>query len=248
MKATLRRPVNPDVGLDPAFPKALLVELPFPGSIEVIDTLLSRFLSDIRVPATAYYVLDTSGSMATGNPSRIQLLKQAMFGLLGDDQSATGRFSRFQPRERIKLIRFASRVDPTRSYEIGSDPDSNRASLHELRGTVEGLTANGGTALYEAVRNAYREALASRSSKEPRYFTIVVLTDGENTGEFRFEQFKAFFEALPADSRTIKVFPVLFGEAKVEEMEELARLTGGRTFDARMATLATVLKDIRGYQ
>ena len=248
MKATLRRPVNPDVALDSVFSKALLVELPFPGSIEVIDTLLSRFLSDIRVPATAYYVLDTSGSMGSGNPSRIQRLKLAMFGLLGDDQSTSGRFSRFQPRERIKLLRFASSVDPTRAFEIGSDPDSNRTSLQELRDTVEGLTAHGGTALYEAIRNAYREALASRDSKAPRYFTIVVLTDGQNTGDFRFEQFKAYFEALPADSRTIKVFPVLFGEAKVEEMEELARLTGGRTFDARKATLATVLKDIRGYQ
>lgn len=97
------------------------------------------------------------------------------------------------------------------------------------------------------MRNAYRGVLTARDSRVPRYFTIVVLTDGRNTGNFGFDQFKAYFEALPVDSRTIKVFPVLFGEAKVEEMEELAQLTGGRTFDARKATLATVLKD-RGYQ
>jgi Ca-activated chloride channel family protein len=248
MKATLRRPVNPDVALDAAFPKGLLVELPFPGSVEVIDTLLAKFLSDIRVPATAYYVLDTSGSMAGGNPSRMELLKQSMFGLLGDDRSTSGRFARFQPRERIELLRFSTQADPVRSFEIGADPATNRATLDKLRAAVQGLTPNGGTALYEAVRNAYRDAAKVRGAKNGRYVTIVVLTDGENNGSLRLEDFRAFHEGLPAAERGIKVFPVLFGEAKAEEMEELARITGGRTFDARKTALAAVLKDIRGYQ
>lgn len=80
------------------------------------------------------------------NPSRLQRLKLAMFGLLVDDQSATGRFSRFQPRERIQLIRIVSSLDATPSSDIGNDPTFNRASLQELRNNVEGLSAHGGTA------------------------------------------------------------------------------------------------------
>jgi Ca-activated chloride channel family protein len=44
------------------------------------------------------------------------------------------------------------------------------------------------------------------------------------------------------------VFPVLFGDASVDEMKRIAELTGGRLFDGRAASLSTVFKEIRGYQ
>jgi Ca-activated chloride channel family protein len=248
MTSTLRRPVNPAVPLAPTFPKALLVELPFPGSLEVIDALLAKFLSDIRNPGSAFFVVDTSGSMANGNPSRMDMAKSAMLGLLGDDTSTTGRFARFQAREHIHLMRFSNRVEPTRRFELGTEPAKNRKVLIDLRGNVEQLAPNGGTALYVAVARAYREALAVRTANPGRYVTIVVLTDGQNTENFDLEDFRKFHQSLSADARTIKVFPILFGEGNVDEMTELARMTGGRTFDARKHALAVVFKDIRGYQ
>jgi Ca-activated chloride channel family protein len=44
------------------------------------------------------------------------------------------------------------------------------------------------------------------------------------------------------------VFPVLFGESAVREMEDVAAVTGGKVFDARAASLQEVFKEIRGYQ
>ena len=248
MKATLRRPVNPEVTLDPVFAGPVLVELPFPGSLEVIDALLAKFLSDIRAPGTSFFVVDTSGSMAAGSPSRIVMAKTALLGLLGDDASTTGRFARFQAREHIKLTRFSNRVDPTRSFELGTSADKNRIVLQQLRDNIEQLHADGATALYAAVAQAYNEALAVRASDTGRYVTIVVLTDGENTGNYGLADFQAYYSNLPRERSGVKVFPILFGEANIDEMTKLAELTGGRTFDARKQALSVVFKDIRGYQ
>lgn len=248
MEKTLRRPVNPAVPPAPTFPKGLLVELPFPGSLEVIDALLTKFLSDIRNPGTAFFVVDTSGSMSSGNPSRMEMAKTALLGLLGDDTSITGRFARFQPREHIHLLRFSGRIERTQPFVLGVEPEKNRKVLQELRGQVEQLQPDGGTALFGAVAQAYREALESRAAQPGRYVTIVVLTDGQNTGNYKIEDFRAMHQGLPADLRNIKVFPILFGEGNVSEMTELAQLTGGRTFDARKHALSQVFKDIRGYQ
>jgi Ca-activated chloride channel family protein len=46
----------------------------------------------------------------------------------------------------------------------------------------------------------------------------------------------------------VPIFVVLFGEANVGEMEQLAGTTGGRTFDARTSRLETAFQEIRGYQ
>lgn len=248
MQKTLRRPVNSDVALAPAFPKALLVELPFPGSLDVIDALLAKFLSDIRNPGSAFFVVDTSGSMSTGSPSRMEMAKTALLGLLGDDTSMTGRFARFQPREHIHLLRFSDRVEPTQRFVLGTEPEKNRKVLQGMRASVGQLQPAGGTALFGAVAQAYREALEVRATSPGRYVTIVVLTDGQNTGDFRINDFRAMHQALPAEQRDIKVFPILFGEGNVDDMTALAELTGGRTFDARKHALSMVFKDIRGYQ
>jgi Ca-activated chloride channel family protein len=46
----------------------------------------------------------------------------------------------------------------------------------------------------------------------------------------------------------VHVFPILFGEADRDALEEIAGMTGGRVFDARSTDLGTVFKHIRGYQ
>ena len=44
------------------------------------------------------------------------------------------------------------------------------------------------------------------------------------------------------------MFPILFGEGNAKDLTELADLTGGRMFDSRSNALASVFKEIRGYQ
>lgn len=244
MERTLRRPVIPEVTLSSQFPDQLLIELPFPNSVEVIDTLLLDYLNEQRIPSHAFFVLDVSGSMS-GN--RIQDLQTALNNLTGADQSLTGRFTRFHDRERVTLIPFSSRVEDIRHFEI-DDSNSESATMEEIRAYVERLQAAGGTAIYSSLQEAYRLAEEAYQNDAERYYSIVLMTDGENNEGISERQFLEFYQSLPAEIQAIKTFPVLFGEADSRAMQRLAEATGGRVFDARSASLSVIFKQIRGYQ
>src|SRR6185436_15720057 len=120
--------------------------------------------------------------------------------------------------------------------------------LQKVRDYADGLRTGGGTALYDAVLLALKNMNAQRL-KEPNYqYSVVAFTDGENSAGRNLAQFKADYAALPEDVRAIPVFMVLFGEARESELQDMVKVTGGRVFDARKASLYSVFKDIRAYQ
>lgn len=244
MERTLRRPVIPEVALSSQFPDRLLIELPFPNSVEVIDTLLFDYLNEQRIPSHAFFVLDVSGSMSG---DRIEDLRTALKNLTGADESLTGRFTRFHDRERVTLITFSSQVQDIRHFEIDTS-DSNSATMAEIRAYAERLQAAGGTAIYSSLLEAYRLAEKAQQADTERYYSIVLMTDGENNEGISERTFMEFYQSLPAEVQAIKTFPVLFGEADSQAMQRLAEATGGRMFDARSASLSIIFKQIRGYQ
>lgn len=246
MSNTLRRPVNPDVKLSNAFPATVLVELPFPGKLEVIDALLDGFLNDIRLPAHSWFVLDTSGSMAGQGISQ---LKASLATLAGQDTSLSGRFARFQKREQISVIQFSSEPQPVREFDMGQTDASNRETLTQFSAYAASLQADGGTAIYDSVIRAYVGAItAQQRERGQHYQTIVLMTDGKNTEGRNFEAFRAWYFALPEAERTVRVFTVAFADADLDELRRLAELTGGRVFDGRKGDLKAIFKEIRGYQ
>jgi hypothetical protein len=93
---TFRKPINPDVaeGAD-LYPKAL-VEIAFPRSLEVVDAILLAFANELRLPADATFVLDTSGSMVG---PRLTQLRTAMGTLAAGDGSLTGRVATGRGRD-----------------------------------------------------------------------------------------------------------------------------------------------------
>ena len=106
----------------------------------------------------------------------------------------------------------------------------------------------GGTALYDAVYVSLQHMLDEKK-KSPKYqYSVVAFTDGENNKGRTLEDFKRDYAALPEDVRGIPVFWVLFGEANEAALKDLAKITGGRVFDARKTPLYSVFKDIRAYQ
>ena len=244
---TFRKPINPDVaeGAD-LYPKAL-IEIAFPRSLEVVDAILLAFANELRLPADATFVLDTSGSMVG---PRLTQLRTAMGTLAAGDGSLTGRFATFRGRERISIVEFNSRPAPARLLELGADADTNAVKLKGLQASLDRMRADGGTAIYTALQQAYQDALARRSrDKSERYYSIVLMTDGENKDGLSFEDFTRWYQGLDKARRDIRVFPVLFGDANPGELAKLAEMTGGRVFDGRKAqSLAQVFKDIRSYQ
>lgn len=245
---TLRRPVNPEATMASAIPRRTLIELPFPGQPQVINGLLDAFLADVRIPGSSRYVLDLSGSM--GDDQRLDQLKTAMATLAGDTgESLASRYARFQNRERIGLVPFSSVPMDTLAFDMGDTPERNRQTLAGIRAAVAPMDANGGTAIYDSVARALGElADEKRADSSPRYYTVVLMTDGENTNGMGLREFMAWYRQQDETLRSIRVFPIVFGDADAGEMEQLATATGGKAFDAKAKSLAQVFKEIRGYQ
>jgi Ca-activated chloride channel family protein len=243
---TLRRPVNADAEASTVIPKRTLVELPFPGQAAMIDALLDNFLAEVRVPGSSRYVLDLSGSMAG---SRIAGLKEAMLLLASDASVSSQRFARFQNREEVGILTFSDRPASTRMFPMGSTPSENASARSEVKELVNSLSTGGGTAIYSSLQQALNELADDRSrAHEPRYYTAVLMTDGENNRGLDAEQFSNWYISQGERVRGIRVFPILFGEGSPRELSSIADLTGGRLFDSKSKPLAAVFKEIRGYQ
>jgi Ca-activated chloride channel family protein len=243
---TLRRPVNPDATAAAVIPKRTLIELPFPGQASIIDALLDNFLSDVRVPGSSRYVLDLSGSMGG---SRIAGLKEAMLMLASSEAISTQRYARFQKREEVGIIMFADQPAPTRLFPMGSTPEQNVKTRSEITQLVNGMQASGGTAIYSSIQQALMELAHARSTTaENRYYTIVLMTDGESNRGLDASEFRDWYTSQADRVRGIRVFPILFGEGSARELSSIAEMTGGRLFDSKSKSLAAVFKEIRGYQ
>jgi Ca-activated chloride channel family protein len=244
METTNRRPALPEVRPDGRFPSQVLVELPFPGSLEVVNRLLNVYLDEVRPPAHPIFVLDTSGSM---EGSRISALKTALINLTGSDSSLSGQFARFRVREQVTLILFNDRVYQSRDFTVTDTSDSS-PDLAAIRRYVNGLQAGGGTAIYDAVYAAYQAAAAGARADPHRFSSIVLMTDGQNNAGRDGARFISDYRALPPEARDVKTFAILFGEGSPAELQRVADATGGRVFDGRSVPLSQVFKEIRGYQ
>ncbi len=243
---TWRRPVVPGVRLRKEFEGKSFKPLPEPVQPVLVDAVLDAYQTQVRLPAHSYFVLDVSGSMAQEH--RMDELKAALHLLSGSDTSSlAGRYARFLPRERVDLTTFDSHIVDHLSVDFASPAgyDKTRGRFEDF---VDGLQPRGGTAIYDAVRATYEQALKDRKATPGYYPSVVLMTDGESSSGSNFEQFRDWYQNLPDTAQDIAVFTIMFGDADMDEMKSLAELTGGRVFDATGSSLSAVFKEIRGYQ
>ncbi|EEW51330.1 von Willebrand factor type A domain protein [Corynebacterium efficiens YS-314] len=234
---TFRRPVDPMAILPPELAQAFVIEQPFPGDRAVTDALISAYNNDLRVPGDTTFVLDVSGSMAG---TRMELLRSTMLEMIsGEASSLTGDVS-LRERENVTIIPFNfSPGEPITATvdEVGGP------QRQELVDGVTALQAEGGTGIYDALLRAYEQVEPGASIP-----SIVLMTDGEQTSGLSFGHFQRLYSELPTEKKRIPVFVILYGEANITEMENLAGLTGGKTFDAMNGGLEEAFKEIRPYQ
>ncbi len=241
MTQTDRRPVNTTVALSDSFPKGYLMDLPFPTSITTVNEILFTYLDDKRKPSHSYFVLDLSGSMGG---DRLVALKQAMVNLSGGDSSITGQFARFRNREQVTFLPFNQDVIEIRDFSIGK----NGLGMQKIQDYINSLKATGGTGIYSSLKTAYQQARLAIEKDPERFYSIVLMSDGISNEGLSYQQFEQYYRQESDYLANIRTFPVLFGEADQQEMDNLARLTGGRVFDSRKDPLSHVFKKIRGYQ
>lgn len=234
---TYRRPVDTSVPLPDELQGTFIIEQPFPGEQQITDALVAAYNNDLRVPGNTTFVLDTSGSM---EGPRLESLKTTMQELItGQATSLTGDVS-LRRREDVNIIPFDWVPAATISATVDEVGGPNR---QELTDGIDALVAHGGTGIYGALIQALDEA--ETGAYIP---SIVLMTDGELTDRPSFLEFQQYYTELPTEKKRIPVFVILYGEANVTEMENLAALTGGRTFDVINGDLEEAFKEIRAYQ
>lgn len=217
-------------------------ELPFPGNLKVVDAILRGFLDSYSKPSSSFFVMDVSGSMS-GN--RIADMKASFKTLVKSDGSVSGRFSTFRNREHVAMTPFSSEIFPSKEFTLTSNNTDNEVVLKRADDFIMSLNPNGGTAIYSALLAVYPAAQAKLRVGD-RTVSIVLFTDGANTSGHTLEQFQEYVRS--AGEPKVPVFTIQYGDANAQEMQGIARATGGRVFDAQKVSLKQTLKSIRSYQ
>ncbi len=216
----LGAPFDAAHGVDPKEPQTTL-EVP---PVEVIDAVLGLW-QDVKKRSEVTLVLDVSGSMEEdGKMTAAKAGAEQLLAMLDD-------------RDSFSLLVFN---DSTR-WALQNQPLS--AGRGAAVGTVRGLFAEGGTALYDAVAQAYDDL--RRRPKADRISAIVVLSDGEDrNSQIDLDELMQSIRS-DTESRGIRVFTIGYGSgAKQGILNSIADATGGRSYEGNPTNIRTVFREI----
>jgi Ca-activated chloride channel family protein len=230
------RPAAPDArpvasitrsnGVDPSQPDRLL-RLPEP---RVLVAVQNAWRHD-RKPANVLVVLDTSGSMSESN--RLARAKTGIQLLL----------RQLAPQDSVGLQTFS---DELRTI-VPLRPTG--AALGSIRGAVRRLSADGGTALYDATAHAFADVRALRA--EDRINAVVLLTDGEDTDSaIPFRELISLLSGQGDSASKVRLFTIAYGADATDTRQQLAavaRATGGRSYEGTTADIESVYKSISSF-
>jgi Ca-activated chloride channel homolog len=219
-------PVSKENGVDPAQPERVL-GLPEP---RVLDRLKQTWRED-RKPANVLLIVDTSGSMNDEN--RLVRAKEGLKVF----------FDQVGRQDSVGLTIFSDRIQPL--IPVGPFDRNER----QLRGTVENLIADGGTAIYDATINGF-EQIRDDASPE-RITAIVLLTDGEDTDSAASaEQAVQAVKAQGDSDNQVRVFTIAYSagaEGAAEALEAIAQASGGQPYEGDTEDIETVYRSISSF-
>jgi Ca-activated chloride channel homolog len=220
-------PIEAANGVDPRQP-ARLLDLPEP---RVLNRIRTSWRED-RKPANVMLVLDVSGSMA--EESR---LENAQAGL-------KVFFDEVSPDDRLGLIAFSDQIRPLVPLRARFEKTER-----QLRQTVQSLTADGGTAVYDATA----EALGTvRALDDPsRINAVVVLTDGEDTdSSLSAGQVVEVVSNQDDSAPRVRIFTIAYSadaEGAAESLERIAAGSGGQAYTGSTEDIEAVYRSISSF-
>jgi Ca-activated chloride channel family protein len=223
----LASPIEPANGADP---NATLVPLTVPDTL-AIDRV-GEVWQDVRKHAVIAVVFDKSGSMADGGK-----ITSAVKG-------AQEFVRKMSPQDELHWIPFDEAVYP--------GVKGTKAAIGEdLIRDIAGTTADGGTALYDAILVARQELEAQRAvTGDTVRYGIVVLSDGQDQNSVQtLSQLESALEGSEADPTGIQIHTIGIGEdADVATLRKIAQAAHGRFWQPKSeADVITVYKDIAAY-
>lgn len=218
----LGAPIDAEHGVDPKEPKTILED---PGA-EILNATLNLWKQKKKTSAVTL-VIDTSGSMSVGGKMENARAGASEFlTLLGD----TDTFS---------LVPFNEKT-----FTAGQDLllKDHRTDLNQ---TINGLYANGGTALYDSIGLAYDQLMAEQKQNAGKIAAIVVLTDGDDTNSRM--TLAQLLDKIRVDNEThtIRVFTIAYGsDANQDVLKQIADATQAKSYAGTPQNIRSVFKDI----
>jgi Ca-activated chloride channel family protein len=222
VEVPLAAPIDAAHGVDPKQPQTTL-EVP---PVEVIDAVRKLWQRE-KKRSQITLVLDTSGSM--NDEHKLENAKagaEELINLLDADDT-------------FSFLPFNNRLDwAFQSVEL-------KDARERARSTLNGVFASGGTALYEAIAEAYAFQRRLADKQPGRIAAVVVLTDGEDTdSSLKLPELLARIRG-GSESRSIPVFTIGYGrDANRQVLEQIATATGARFYEGTPANIRSVFREI----
>lgn len=212
----LQSPIDLAHGAVPAITQKDVPHLPYPSD-EIISHIIDTW-HEVKKKATVVMLIDISGSMKGTK------IKQAVRG-------ATLFIGQMDPADEIYVIVFSDEIlELPYAGEVGSNAEN-------LRLTIEGLYAGGGTALYQSVIHALERVdglqAEHEAEGEQRIYGVVLLSDGLNEVAGGPSQ-ADMLSRLPsgAEASSVKIYTIAYGKDADEDlMATLANRTNGKKFE-----------------
>jgi Ca-activated chloride channel family protein len=190
-------------------------------------TKLQDLWSKTKKGADVTIVFDKSGSMAGAPLKEAKAGARAFVQTLGD-------------RDQGSLLFFDSEVYPA----FGPLPLAT--GRNQLFTRIDGVAADGGTALYDAIAAAY-DAASQRAVKDPaEIHAVVVMTDGaDENSKMTLPQLAARF---PKEESLVKVFTIAYGqEAQSSVLDQIAEAAKGSSARGSVETIRDVYRDMASF-
>ena len=217
---------NSDWGIDT---ERILSPIQMPEAV-VLTEALNIYQTSFKKPSLNIYCLDFSGSMSgTGE----EQLKEAMAQILLQE-NARKNFLQANAGEVNEVVFFDDTI-----LDVQAAADDSDEALAELNQKVADFQIAGGTDIYRAAA----EALEIASGYDLKNYTpaIILMTDGRSN--YHYSNFEEVWNRYEED---IPIFSITFGDADPGQLEELAKISGGRVFDGTQ-DLTAAFRSVKGY-
>jgi Ca-activated chloride channel family protein len=211
-------------GVDPTQPQTAL-QIPGGDVVQVVRDVWWHTKRHTNV----VLVVDTSGSM---EGDKIANVKEALRAFVEQIKG---------PEEAVGLVEFYSSVD------VLTPLDRLAVNREDLLRAIDGLVADGDTALLDAVFEAY-VALQKLSDAE-RINAIVVMTDGrENYSSISLDRLAGYMRRGNQTGVPVIVFAIAYGgDADYNTLRTLAEATGGQVYAGTLETIRQLYKILSTY-
>jgi Ca-activated chloride channel homolog len=221
-EVAIAAPIDLEHGVNPNEPQTTL-EVP---SAQVMHEIVSLWRQN-KKHANITLVFDTSGSMKEGG--KMENARQAALQLV----DALGDADEFS------LLAFSEDSNwAVRSLPVGT----GRATAKEK---IAALWPQSGTALYDAIDEAYAAHMQSKAKDAEKISAIVVLTDGADTDSAMSLDELLRKIRFDNERQTIRVFTIAYGDdAKKEVLQQIADATQAKFYQGNQQNIRQVLRDI----